>query len=103
MDWKEFLRPKIITALISIIITIIMAVIIINLPGPRTCPAFCPDPNLGSTPSLDECPQWPNLLKSCCDRCRSFQGFIGEVILVFVLPFALIYLITSLIYYFIKK
>ena len=103
MGWKEFLRPNIITLLISIIITIITAVIIINLPGPRICPAFCPDLNLGATPSLEACPKWPNLLESCCDRCRSFQDFISEVILVFVLPFSIIYLITSLIYHFLKK
>jgi len=103
MDWKEFFRPKLKTVLISIIVTIIIGIIIINLLGPRICPSFCPDLNLGPNPSIGDCPKWPNLIDTCCDNCRDFQEFIGETFFVFVLPFVIVYLITSLIHYFVKK
>ena len=91
MDWKNFLRPTKGKIIVSLVVTAIVYLSVINArPFCKMCAEL-------------QYENWPDIIFTCCNVGQTFPQFLSEVFTVFILPFIVTYSIYSIISALINK
>lgn len=92
VDWKAVFRPTIGKVIVSVLVPALYW--------------YFTYKNIMCTPCLELIPagSWPNLASSCgCMVGATFPQFLFDAFRIFVIPFAIVYIIYSLVCYFLVK
>lgn len=92
VDWNDVFRPRFGNVLVALVVTVLYW--------------YFRYKNVMCTPCREFIPggAWPELMTSCsCVVGTTFAKFLVDAILVFVIPFVIVYTIYSLVCYFLVK